>query len=291
TFHIELPMSLSDLIRLRGFRAAASPIHCRASSPPHSLPPAPVDGLDESLLADDLGAMELELRHRDAYLRSLGSPSAETVARSTLVTDSQVDQIMASEGPLDRLKDLYALNEDNEPSYELASVMLVSMATFTYLNVRYTVQERRLAGVSFEDRNKLTVFASKQQASRRKMDYITMRALRLGLKRSASSLIFAPLFLGGAQCISAVRGRSSPLDFLPSGIAAGACVRGAHGLQPMLGGAVLGGFLGAVVGTVVYGIQLYCGLTYEEMRRYRLTERSERDARLMAKLSAAREQA
>uniref|UniRef100_A0A1I8JP14 Apple domain-containing protein n=1 Tax=Macrostomum lignano TaxID=282301 RepID=A0A1I8JP14_9PLAT len=183
------PLRPGQTLRLSSSRLADPT--AEHSSPPHSLAPARRQSmdLDESLLARRSGApWSWSFRHRDAYLRSLGSPSAERPWPADPCVPPQD-----------------GLHHNARPPP--------------------------------------------------------------GLKRSASSLIFAPLSSAAPQCISAVRAPLLAAGLLAVGHRSRRLRSRCPRPRSRCWGCLSGPSLAPWSRTVVYGIQMYCGLTYEEMRR------------------------
>ncbi|KAK3605809.1 hypothetical protein CHS0354_002426 [Potamilus streckersoni] len=175
-----------------------------------------------------------------------------------------IQEYLAKETPMDRLKEMFSKNHKNDYSNTL---MFIYSSTYKAVAFTFLVMAT-ISGIhgkqDFIDRNKASQFRSKMHANRLMMDTIWLYMFRGGFKWSFRVGVFVGSFLLVSQSFATYRNKSSPLEFFIAGGVTGGLLKMNLGLKGFLVGSIVGAVLGLLGGIPIYSAMSFGKQTQED---------------------------
>lgn len=208
--------------------------------------------------------------------------NVETVQRAHLSQDN-------AETGKDRLRQMFKKDEFGDLSPELHMVTQgAMMGVFCGSMIGGSIHSRE-SYLKFMESNQATVFHNHIDAKKRLQDKVFlgffrgawMWGWRLGL--FTGSMVFI------TTTISVYRGKSSVLEYIAAGTLSGMIYKFKTGPKAMIAGGAVGGFLGAMAGSISLAIMYVTGTSMEEIRYWQYKWKEDYQQSKLQRLREARE--
>ncbi|XP_050331013.1 RPII140-upstream gene protein [Bactrocera neohumeralis] len=182
-----------------------------------------------------------------------------------------------NESGLDRLKDMFQVDEFGSISSELNSIYQAGFVGFLFGAIYGGVIQSRAAYLNFMESNQATAFKSHLDAKRKLQDEVTMSFARGGFKWGWRVGLFTTSYFGIITCVSVYRGKSSIFEYIGAGFVTGSLYKINLGLRGMAAGGIIGGVLGSIAGAASLALLYASGTSMEEIRYWQYKWRLERE--------------
>ncbi|XP_011178094.2 RPII140-upstream gene protein [Zeugodacus cucurbitae] len=208
-----------------------------------------------------------------------GDPSQnDIVSKDTKTYKSYIENKPdLNETGLDRLKDMFQVDEFGSISSELNSIYQAGFVGFLFGAIYGGVIQSRTAYMNFMENNQATAFKSHLDAKRKLQDEVTMNFARGGFKWGWRVGLFTTSYFGIITCVSVYRGKSSIYEYIGAGFITGSLYKLNLGLRGMAAGGIIGGVLGTVAGAASLALLYASGTSMEEIRYWQYKWRLERE--------------
>ncbi|EDW42227.1 RPII140-upstream gene protein [Drosophila sechellia] len=201
----------------------------------------------------------------------------EIVDKENKTYKAFLDSKLPEETGLERLKQMFSIDEFGSISSELNSVYQAGFLGFLIGAIYGGVTQSRVAYMNFMENNQATAFKSHFDAKKKLQDQFTVNFAKGGFKWGWRVGLFTTSYFGIITCMSVYRGKSSIYEYLAAGSVTGSLYKVNLGLRGMAAGGIIGGFLGGVAGVTSLLLMKASGTSMEEVRYWQYKWRLDRD--------------
>ncbi|EDX12991.1 RPII140-upstream gene protein [Drosophila simulans] len=201
----------------------------------------------------------------------------EIVDKENKTYKAFLDRKLPEETGLERLKQMFSIDEFGSISSELNSVYQAGFLGFLIGAIYGGVTQSRVAYMNFMENNQATAFKSHFDAKKKLQDQFTVNFAKGGFKWGWRVGLFTTSYFGIITCMSVYRGKSSIYEYLAAGSVTGSLYKVNLGLRGMAAGGIIGGFLGGVAGVTSLLLMKASGTSMEEVRYWQYKWRLDRD--------------
>lgn len=207
----------------------------------------------------------------------IGDREHDIISKDTKTYRAFIERPPTNETGLDRLKEMFKINEYGEISSELNSIYQAGFCGFLFGAIYGGFINSRTSYEDFMNNNQASAFKSHLDAKRKLQNEFTLSFARGAFKWGWRVSLFTTSYFGIITLISVYREKSSIYEYLAAGGITGALYKVNMGLKGMTAGGVIGGGLGAIAGLASLGLLKLSGTSMEEMRYWQYKWRLERD--------------
>lgn len=212
-----------------------------------------------------------------AGLLPIGDREHDIISRDTETYKAFLERRPANETGLDRLKEMFTVDEFGSISPELNSVYQAGFTGFLFGALYGGFINSRTAYEDFMNNNQASAFKSHLDAKRKLQNEFTISFAKGAFKWGWRVSLFTTSYFGIITLISVYREKSSIYEYLAAGGITGALYKVNMGLKGMTAGGIIGGGLGAVAGLASLGLMKLSGTSMEEMRYWQYKWRLQRE--------------
>lgn len=221
------------------------------------------------------------LRHRSplllAALLPLSDKDNDIISKDTETYKAFLQRKPSNETGLDRLKEMFKVDEFGSISPELNSVYQSGFCGFLFGAIYGGFINSRTAYEDFMNNNQASAFKSHLDAKRKLQNEFTLRFAKGAFKWGWRVSLFTTSYFGIITIISVYREKSSIYEYLAAGGITGGLYKINMGLKGMAAGGIIGGGLGGIAGLASLGLLKLSGTSMEEMRYWQYKWRLDRD--------------
>lgn len=214
--------------------------------------------------------------------------SPDTIDPNSKTARSHLSERQEMTG-LQRLKLMYSYDAYGCMSPEMSMVMqsgLMGALTGTVIGGTLHSKENY---VRFIERNQGTAFQNMFEAQKQLQTQVTVGFGRGAWKWGWRLSLFCSSFMLFTSSIAAYRGKSSVIEYTGGGIITGAIFRLKLGPRASVAGAILGGALGTLAGTLNMAILYLTGTSTDQLRKYHYELYEQKQQQRLEELHRARE--
>lgn len=201
----------------------------------------------------------------------------ETMGKQGLdiVSELEIQEYLARETGMDRLRKMYSRNDLNKYSPELGFIYQVTLQTAGMTFLCMFVLAGRQAKNDFIDRNRVTVFKTRFQAARRLQDTVFLYGMKEGFKWAARVSLFSAAFLLISQSIAAYRNKSSVWEYSLAAAVTIGTLKSTLGLRGFLVGTGFGAVTGSLCGLLAIMVMKLSNETQEQRHFWQIQKELE----------------
>lgn len=165
-------------------------------------------------------------------------------------------------------------------SKEMASVLQITFGSACLGFAIGGLRDSKSAALEFVERNDVSKFISHYEAKRKAQDYVIGKFMIHGFQWAAKLAVFS-FFTSLVVTMSSVyNGTLGVSDFVLTGVICGAGAKSYLGLKGAVSGAVTGGIVATVFGSIIVALLKYQGESMDEVRQWQLDLRRKREMNL-----------
>ncbi|XP_055851039.1 RPII140-upstream gene protein [Episyrphus balteatus] len=221
------------------------------------------------------------LRHSSrlviAALIPLGEKENDIISKDTKTYKAFLERRPTNETGLDRVKEMFKVDEFGTISPELNSVYQAGFCGFLFGAIYGGFINSRTAYEDFMNNNQASAFKSHLDAKRKLQNEFTVSFAKGAFKWGWRVSLFTTSYFGIITLISVYREKSSIYEYLAAGGITGSLYKVNMGLRGMTAGGIIGAGLGGIAGLASLGVLKLSGYSMEEMRYWQYKWRLERD--------------
>lgn len=211
----------------------------------------------------------------------------KVVKDSTTVQDADVSEV--KETGMDRLKRMFSVDEHENISLEVSSIIQVACMS-SFIGALYGgVMSSRTAYMDFVTNNQATMFRDHLEAKKKLQDKVTFSFGRGAFRWGWRLSLFSTVYITTSTTISVYRGKFGIIEHVAAGAIAGLLYKLPAGPRGWVVGAALGCVLGSFAGTITYTILSLTGMSMDEIRYWQYQWKEARKAPIINEIRRQKE--
>ncbi|XP_055905640.1 RPII140-upstream gene protein [Eupeodes corollae] len=212
-----------------------------------------------------------------AGLLPLSDKENDIISKDTRTYKAFLERPPSKETGLDRIKEMFKVDEFGSISPELNAVYQAGFVGFLFGGIYGGFINSRTAYEDFMNNNQASAFKSHLDAKRKLQNEFTVSFAKGAFKWGWRVSLFTTSYFGIITLISVYREKSSIYEYLAAGGITGGLYKMNMGLKGMTAGGIIGAAFGGIAGLASLGVLKLSGTSMEEIRYWQYKWRLERD--------------